>query len=86
MHNEPLINLYDQLITEEFGNLYQQEMNFEQPQKVEPVNTPDFKIEKWKGGRNFALYLNGELLAIVVYKKGANAIINKIKELYSQAA
>jgi hypothetical protein len=30
------------------------------------------KIEKWKGGRFHGLYQdNGELIAVIVYKKGA---------------
>ena len=28
------------------------------------------------GNRNWAVYVNGELLAVTVYKKGANAIVS----------
>ena len=37
---------------------------------------PDLEIEisKYRHSRFFAIYLNGELLAVTVYKKGALAI------------
>ena len=38
-----------------------------------------FTIEKWD--RFFALYENGELLCVTVYKKGALAVLNRIQEL-----
>jgi hypothetical protein len=38
-----------------------------------------FTIEKW--GRFFALYENGELLCVAVYKKGAQAVQSRIEEL-----
>ena len=31
-------------------------------------------IEKYKGGRHWAVYLNGTLLCLTVYRKGAEAI------------
>lgn len=36
-------------------------------------------IEKWD--RFFALYENGELLCVTVYKKGAMSVLNRIQEL-----
>ena len=38
-----------------------------------------FTIEKWD--RFFALYENGELLCVTVYKKGAMAVQNRIENL-----
>jgi hypothetical protein len=38
-----------------------------------------FTIEKWD--RFFALYENGELLCVTVYKKGALAVQKRIEEL-----
>jgi hypothetical protein len=38
-----------------------------------------FTIEKWD--RFFALYENGELLCVTVYKKGALAVQRRIEEL-----
>ncbi len=82
MKNPSLSTLYGDLIKEEFAPR-QSEFNFEETPSDDRVReVPDFKIEKWKGGRNFALYLNGELLAVVVYKKGAQAIIDAIKKVY----
>jgi hypothetical protein len=40
-------------------------------------------IEKWD--RFFALYENGELLCVTVYKKGALAVQKRIEELKSLA-
>jgi hypothetical protein len=40
-----------------------------------------FIIEKWD--RFFALYENGELLCVTVYKKGALAVQKRIEELKS---
>ena len=37
-------------------------------------------IEKY-GNRNWAVRINGELLAVTVYKKGAKAIVEFIKGL-----
>ena len=34
----------------------------------------DIEISKYRHSRFFAIYLNGELLAVTVYKKGALAI------------
>ena len=37
-------------------------------------------IEKY-GSRNWAVRINGELLAVTVYKKGARAIVELIQKL-----
>jgi len=37
-------------------------------------------IEKY-GNRNWAVRINGELLAVTVYKKGARAIVELIQQL-----
>lgn len=37
-------------------------------------------IEKY-GNRNWAVRINGELLAVTVYKKGARAIVEFIQQL-----
>ena len=34
----------------------------------------DIRIEKYRGTRHWAVWVNGELLAVTVYKKGALAI------------
>jgi hypothetical protein len=39
-------------------------------------------IEKY-GNRNWAVRINGELLAVTVYKKGARAIIEFIQQIAS---
>jgi len=39
-------------------------------------------IEKY-GNRNWAVRINGELLAVTVYKKGARAIIEYIQQIAS---
>ncbi len=37
------------------------------------------KIERWKKGRNWAIYDEaGELIAVVVYKKGALEIVRRL--------
>jgi len=33
------------------------------------------------GSRNWAVWLDGELLAVTVYKKGATAVVNAITKL-----
>ena len=33
------------------------------------------------GNRNWAVWLDGELLAVTVYKKGATAVVNTITKL-----
>ena len=39
------------------------------------------KIEKWKGGRHWAVYdETGELIAVVVYKRGAEEIRRRLEE------
>ena len=34
----------------------------------------DIRVEKYRGTRHWAVWVNGELLAVTVYKKGALAI------------
>jgi len=41
----------------------------------------DVRVEKYKGTRYWAVWINGELLAVTVYKKGAVAV----KETISRA-
>jgi hypothetical protein len=41
--------------------------------KLPPRSTIETKVERY-GGRYWAVYLNGELLAVTVYKKGALAV------------
>ena len=38
------------------------------------MSTHDVEIKKYRGSRFWAVWVNGELLAVVVYKKGALAI------------
>ncbi len=53
-------------------------------QNNEPVSEP-FNIEVKKyGNRSWAVYLNGELLCVTVYKKGAFAVESKLVELSEQ--
>lgn len=42
-------------------------------------NGQGMHIEKW--GRFFALFENGELLCVTVYKKGSMAVQNRIENL-----
>jgi hypothetical protein len=35
----------------------------------------DVRVEKYKGTRYWAVWINGELLAVTVYKKGAVAVV-----------
>lgn len=35
------------------------------------------------GARFFAVYVNGELLAVTVYRKGAEAVVARLRELDS---
>ena len=42
------------------------------------------EIEKWD--RNFALYENGNLVCVTVYKKGAAEVKRRIEELKAQIA
>ncbi|MCH2075204.1 MAG: hypothetical protein MK130_10225 [Puniceicoccaceae bacterium] len=44
----------------------------EQPQQAE------VSIERWKGSRHWAVFVDGKLLALAVYKKGALAIRERI--------
>ena len=37
-----------------------------------------YEIRKWKDGRNFAVYADGELLAVTVYKKGAERVVKEL--------
>ena len=41
---------------------------------------PDIQIEPWKHSRHWAIFLNGKLLAVTVYKKGALALRDHILE------
>lgn len=47
--------------------------------------TSQRKISIRKHGRVWAVYLDSELLALVVYKKGANAVKDLIEKLASHA-
>ena len=42
----------------------------------------EFEIANWD--RYFALYENGQLLCVTVYKKGAKAVKRRIEELKAQ--
>lgn len=44
----------------------------------------DFEIANWE--RFFALYEDGELLCVTVYKRGAKAVERRIEELKAQLA
>ena len=44
----------------------------------------DFEIVNWD--RFFALYENGQLLCVTVYKKGAAAVERRLEELKAQLA
>jgi hypothetical protein len=37
------------------------------------------------GSRNWAVWLDGELLAVTVYKKGATAVVNTITRLLQRS-
>ena len=37
------------------------------------------------GSRNWAVWLDGELLAVTVYKKGATAVVNTIAKLLQRS-
>ena len=39
------------------------------------------EVTRYKGSRNWAVYLNGELLAVTVYRKGAHAVALTIARL-----
>lgn len=55
-------------------------------QLVEHVPSPAYAVHIDRyGNRNFAVYLDGELLAVTVYKKGARAIAETITRLASEA-
>jgi hypothetical protein len=41
---------------------------------LQMINVPDICIKKYKKTRFYAVWLNGELLAVVCYKKGGLAI------------
>jgi hypothetical protein len=55
-------------------------------QLAEHVPSPAYEvtIDRY-GDRNFAVYLDGELLAVTVYKKGARAVADAITRLASEA-
>ena len=46
------------------------------------VDAPDsrFRVEKYRKSRHFAVYDGEELLAVTVYKKGAEAIRQRLEE------
>ena len=44
------------------------------------------EIRRYRHTRHWAVYVDGELLAVVVYRKGAEAVANKIRELASTGA
>ena len=41
----------------------------------ETVTSPKVEIARWKRTRHWAVWLDGELLAVTVYKKGAEAVM-----------
>jgi len=41
-------------------------------------------ISRYKNGRHWAIWLNGELLAVALYKKGAISILKTIEALTQQ--
>ena len=42
-------------------------------------------ISRYHNTRNWAVYFNGELLAVTVYKKGAHAVAQKLHGLLALA-
>jgi len=48
------------------------------------VSTSRIEITRY-GTRNWAVWLDGELLAVTVYKKGATAVVNTITRLLQRS-
>ncbi len=48
------------------------------------MNLPELSLTKYKNTRYFALHSNQELLAVVCYKKGGEAIVNFIHNLVAE--
>ncbi len=49
------------------------------PIEVTPEAHTAARVRRWKGGRNWAAYdETGELIAVVVYKKGAQEIVRRL--------
>ncbi|MBU6303650.1 MAG: hypothetical protein KGS60_19055 [Verrucomicrobia bacterium] len=48
------------------------------------MNTSRIEITRY-GTRNWAVWLDGELLAVTVYKKGATAVVNTITKLLQRS-
>lgn len=51
-----------------------------------PTTTMSITIQKYKSTRNWSVELNGELLAVTVYKKGALSIAAIIRGLAARCA
>jgi len=45
----------------------------------------EVRVEKYKGTRYWAVWINGELLAVTVYKKGAVAVKETLSQEKSSA-
>ena len=48
---------------------------------LRPLAFPDIAIEKYPGSRFWAVRVHGELLAVTVYKKGAEAVKSALLQL-----
>lgn len=48
------------------------------PYRTENLISDDISVEKYEGTRYWAVWINGKLLAVTVYKKGAMAIRNAL--------
>ena len=48
---------------------------------LRPISFPDITIEKYPGSRFWAVWVHGELLAVTVYKKGAEAVKSALLQL-----
>lgn len=44
-----------------------------------------YKVEKYKSGRNWAVYVDDILLAVTVYKKGALAIVEALESKWQKS-
>lgn len=50
--------------------------------ETQPIQTPEIQLTKYGNSRFFAIYIDGELLCVTVYKKGAMEVQRLLQQLW----
>lgn len=80
--NSDLENIYTTMITESLPHRDPQKyINKPKTGTVTPTFAAGIEVKPYPQSRFWAIYENGELLAVVVYKKGAYRLAERLTEL-----